>query len=255
MFHLPKGIKTQPRMSLKMSIKLLSLISLSAIFLFTACHTDPIVVQLPSGNNGNSGNNGSSGNDNECENGTISFQYEVLPLLVSSCATSGCHDAASHRDGVIMDSYDNIMEEVNPNKPPSKSELYQVLVRTDDDIMPPPPASPFTQEQIDLIATWIEQGAQNTDCLPACDSDNHSFNADIMPIIQQACIGCHSGSQPSGSVRLESYADIYPYAVNGKLLGTVKAQPGYSAMPPGAPLTDCRIQQIENWINNGAPND
>ncbi|HHJ50988.1 MAG TPA: hypothetical protein ENJ88_08835 [Phaeodactylibacter sp.] len=236
--------------------------ALLGLTLFSACHSEPIVVQLPDdgnngGNNGgnnNGGNNGGS-NANECPEGTISFQYEVLPLLVSSCATSGCHDAASHKEGVIMDSYDNIMEEVKPNKPPSKSKLYQVLVRSGRERMPPPPNPAFTQEQIDLIANWIDQGAPNTDCLPACDPYNYTFNAVIYPTILQSCTGCHSGSQASGSVWLETYDDIYLYAVNGKLLGSIKHEAGYSAMPPGLQLDDCRITQIENWINNGAPND
>ncbi len=231
--------------------------SLLGLSFFSSCHTDPILVSVPGGSGSDPGNgNGSDpGNDTACQDGTISFQYEVLPLLVSSCATSGCHNAASHKDGVILDSYENVMEEVKPNKPPSKSKLYQVLVRSGRERMPPPPADPFTQEQIDLIATWIEQGALNTACSPACDANNHSFQADILPIIQQSCVGCHSGSQASGSVWLETYNDIYPYAINGKLLGTVKHQAGYSAMPPGIQLDDCRIAQIENWINNGAPND
>jgi len=229
-------------------------IALLGLTLFEACHSEPITVQLPDNNNG-SGNNGSGSSANECPEGTISFQYEVLPLLVSSCATSGCHDAASHEDGVIMDSYNNIMEEVKPNKPHTKSKLWQVLVRSGGERMPPPPNSAFTQEQIDLIANWIDQGAPNTDCTPACDPYNYTFSAVIYPIIQQSCTGCHSGSQPSGNIWLENYDDIYLYALNGKLLGTIKHQAGYSAMPPGVQLDDCRINQIESWINNGAPND
>ncbi len=234
------------------SLSLSSMSALLMLFLFTACHSDPIIVEIPGG--GSYPNNG-SGSEEACQDGTVSFQYEVLPLLVSSCATSGCHDAASHRDGVIMDSYAEIMEEVKPGKP-NQSELYQVLVRNDDDIMPPPPAAPFTQEQIDLIVTWIEQGAENTNCLPPCDPSADSFSANVFPTIQQSCIGCHSSSQPSGDVILETYADIYPYAVNGKLLGTIRHEPGYSAMPPGGvSISDCRITQIQNWIDNGAPNN
>ena len=37
------------------------------------------------------------------------FQQDVLPLIVSSCAMSGCHDAASAQEGVVLTSYSTIM--------------------------------------------------------------------------------------------------------------------------------------------------
>ena len=39
---------------------------------------------------------------------TVSFQYEILPLIVSNCATTGCHDALSRKKGLNLTNYSNI---------------------------------------------------------------------------------------------------------------------------------------------------
>ena len=37
-----------------------------------------------------------------CNPDTVYFQNTILPLVVSSCATTGCHDQKSHKDGVVL---------------------------------------------------------------------------------------------------------------------------------------------------------
>lgn len=225
------------------------------IISYSACTTDPLFGDgdISNPDNGADGNNNNENGteDNLCPEGIVSFQNEVLPLLISACAYSGCHDVQSHRDGVILDSYDKARKEVKPGNP-NKSELYEVLVDDEDDIMPPPPNNRLNNEQINLIKKWIEQGAENTDCGVACDPANSFFAADIFPIIESSCLGCHSDQQSFGNVNLKDYAHIKPYAENGQLLGTLRHDPGYSAMPPsGNQLSDCRIAQIQNWIDEG----
>ena len=76
-----------------------------------------------------------------CDPDVIYFDLDVLPLLLSNCAFSGCHDAASHQDGVILESYETVIQtaDVEPFNL-GDSEIYEVLVDTDlDEIMPPPP--------------------------------------------------------------------------------------------------------------------
>lgn len=91
-----------------------------------------------------------------------------------------------------------------------------------------------------------------------CNSTNSDFTS-VKITIQENCLSCHSNSSAStlgGGIKLEDYADIKNYAENGKLLGTIKHESSYSAMPKnGAKLNDCKISQIENWINSGTPNN
>ena len=100
-----------------------------------------------------------------CSSDTAYFQNQILPILVSNCAKSGCHDAASHEDGVIITSYQTLMSTVEgvKNTDWDENKLMKSLVLEDgDDRMPQPPNDPLTQDQIDLISTWINQGAKTT---------------------------------------------------------------------------------------------
>ena len=237
------------------------LLTTSILISFNACKSDPLVIEVP----GVTIPVDSTGNlqivsiveNNPCDNGVISFQNQVLPILVAGCAYDGCHSTASHEDGVIMDNYTKIMKEVKPGDP-NDSELYEVITEdpNDDDFMPPPPADGLTSEQINIIKTWIEQGANNTDCNQPCNSDETSFANNVFPIIQDACYGCHQQGNAQGSINLEDYAHIKTFASNGQLLGTIKHTLGYSAMPPaGNQLTDCQIATVQNWIVEGALNN
>ena len=54
-----------------------------------------------------------------CDATKIYFQQQVLPILVSNCAMSGCHDDATHKEGVVLTSYQKVMAttEVRPGNP------------------------------------------------------------------------------------------------------------------------------------------
>jgi len=40
------------------------------------------------------------------------------------------------------------------------------------------------------------------------------------------------------------------------LMGTIKHEAGYSAMPKnGMQLSDCKITQTQKWIDDGTPNN
>ena len=198
------------------------------------------------------------GNDYPCDPDTAYFQNEVLPLLLSSCATTGCHDRQTAKEGVILVDYASIMEtgEVKPGNP-GDSELYEVLFDTDpEERMPPSPNNPLTTEQKSLIEKWILQGAKNNFCQADCDTTNVTFSANVWPVMETNCMGCHSGGSPSGGVSITNYNQLVTLANDGRLLGTIKQLNGYAAMPPnGSKLSDCYIATIEIWINNGTPND
>jgi len=86
-----------------------------------------------------------------------------------------------------------------------------------------------------------------------CDTTAISFTQDIQPLINDQCLSCHKAGNASGNILLNSYAAIKEQADNGKLLGSVRHESGYSSMPPGGSLSNCSIARLEAWINNGAP--
>ena len=196
-----------------------------------------------------------------CDPEVVYFATDVLPILISNCAFSGCHSAASAQDGVILTDYANVIETADVEAfDLGDSELYEVITEDDaDDIMPPPPNNPLTQAQIQTISAWILQGAQNLTCDPdaeGCDTENVSFAATIQPVLQSNCTGCHGGGSPSAGIDLTGYAGVKTVADDGRLYGSIAWQPGFSPMPQGgAQLSECAIAQFESWIEAGALNN
>ena len=96
-----------------------------------------------------------------CDPDVVYFDRDLLPILKSNCAKSGCHDAITHQEDIILDNFENVMASgiVKPFDLNS-SDLYEVITETDPDKrMPEPPNQKLTAEQITLISKWILQGA------------------------------------------------------------------------------------------------
>lgn len=188
-----------------------------------------------------------------CSPDTVYFQNTVLPLLNSSCAMSGCHDAVTHKEGVNLTTYSTIMSTggVKAGKPGS-SKLYQVIA---DNSMPPKPATAFTQAQKDIISKWITQGALNNVC-NGCDTATFTFSGAVSPMMNTYCKGCHNPASLGGGVDLSTYAGIKASALTGKLLASIQHASGVSAMPKGGNmLSSCQITQVQKWINAGTLNN
>ncbi|MBS1512224.1 MAG: hypothetical protein JST86_15350 [Bacteroidetes bacterium] len=197
-----------------------------------------------------------AGGEQTCSADTVYFQNKVLPLLNSSCAMSGCHDAVTRKEGINLSTYERIMATggIVPGNP-SGSKLYKAIIKTGSERMPPPPAAAFTAAQKDIIYKWILQGAKNNACND-CDTTAFTYNASIVPIINTYCKGCHNPTSLGGGIDLSTYAGVQTIAGNGKLLGSITHASGYIAMPQGGSmLSDCRITQIKKWINAGALNN
>lgn len=190
-----------------------------------------------------------------CSPDTAYFVNEAFPIINSNCAMSGCHDAITHEEGVNLSSWDAIMNSdvVKPGNA-NGSKLIEVLTESGEEAMPPD--GPLSSEQIDVLKLWINQGALNNECLDGnCDTTSVHFGSTIDPLINIYCEGCHSGSSPSGGIKLTTYSNIADFAASGQLLGAVEHSAGYEPMPPGSSLTNCKTDQIRIWIENGYPND
>ncbi len=233
-----------------MKKKSLLAVLVSGIFLLVlivSCkHELPFTVQDPP----------VAGGTQTCSTDTVYFQNKVLPLLNSSCAMSGCHDAITHKDGINLSTYASIVATagVRPGNP-SNSKLYTILSKTGGDQMPPKPAAPFTAAQKDIIYKWIQQGAKNNACND-CDTTLFTYAAAIAPIMNTYCKGCHNPLSLGGGIDVSTYSGTKTIAANGKLTGSITHATGFSAMPQGgSKLSDCRIAQIKKWIAAGSLNN
>ncbi len=188
-----------------------------------------------------------------CDPDTVYFVNDILPLLNSNCATSGCHDAQTAKDGVILTDYASIIHTRDVKAgDPQDSEIYEVITETGDDRMPPEPNAGLSSAQKELIRKWISQGAKNNACEDDCNLTNVGFAADIMPIINTNCTACHSGSTPNGNVRLTNYTEISTLAQSGYLLDVLTASNGAPQMPTSGRISDCNIDKIRVWTEAGA---
>jgi cytochrome c5 len=84
-----------------------------------------------------------------------------------------------------------------------------------------------------------------------CTGKAYTFTADIKPIMDQYCVRCHNTNMKAGyNLQEESY--VKKAATSGDLLGTIKHEHGFPAMPAGGEQLDQSIiNKIECWINNG----
>ena len=207
---------------------------------------------------GGGGGTGGGNTGTTCDPNKIYFQQQILPILISNCAMSGCHDAASHQDGVVLTTYESVMAtaDVRPGRP-DDSDLYEMITETDpDDRMPPPPRTPLSATQILMVRQWIEQGALNLSCQNStCDTTSATFTL-VRAIISNKCQGCHSGTAAAGGIDLSTYNGVKAKVNDGRLWGAINHLPGYSPMPKnGNKLSDCEITQVRKWIEAGSPNN
>ena len=94
---------------------------------------------------------------------TVSFAADVAPLLVDNC--NGCHlDAMQVRGGLRLDTFAQLLQGgdsgaiVSPGKS-SESLLVQKLKGMVGQRMPSGGRPPLSEESIQLISTWIDEGA------------------------------------------------------------------------------------------------
>ncbi|MFN5794603.1 MAG: hypothetical protein ACK455_07385 [Bacteroidota bacterium] len=212
------------------------------VVIFSSCKHEPV---NPNSNPSNSG---------VCNTDTAYFQNDVLPLFVSSCAKSGCHDAITQEKGYNLTNYNSIMSsgEIKAGKPNSGDIMEEINSGS------MPPSSPLSADQKALLSKWISQGAKNNGCTSACDTTNVKYSVQVKTIIDANCKGCHSGSSPQGSIDLSTYELVKAQVTLNKLYESISHTGEVSPMPKSNPqtkLSDCQIRAVKIWIDAGAPNN
>lgn len=87
---------------------------------------------------------------------------------------------------------------------------------------------------------------------PDCNLVSVTYTSYVKNIIDTRCISCHSSNPSLPS--LQTYADVLAVANDGRLLGVLDGSPGFTPMPfQSDPLSDCQVDNIREWVQNGAP--
>ncbi|MGV3617705.1 MAG: c-type cytochrome domain-containing protein [Fimbriimonas sp.] len=89
-----------------------------------------------------------------------------------------------------------------------------------------------------------------------------STYADVKPILEKNCAGCH-GAQPKEGYDVRTYESVMKGGSHGPLVKAgdptgsllvqvMRAQTGHPQMPPSGPLPETDIAKVEAWIKDGA---
>lgn len=89
-----------------------------------------------------------------------------------------------------------------------------------------------------------------------CTGITPTYNNGVKAILDASCAtaGCHSAQNQADGINLSNYTTAKSASLNGKVLQSIKHESGVDAMPQGAAkLSNDKINIVECWIQNGAP--
>jgi len=202
----------------------------------------------------------------------IDFNKQIKPLLEGAC--THCHGAKEDKGEFRMHTLEDIKKgnENGPGLTPGdlkKSSIYTTLLLApeEDTAMPPKKEGALEKSQIDVIKTWIEQGAEWPEGVVLEQTPRIKFEKHIQPILEQNCVSCHNPEKAKGdwiiTTKKEAFStgenapNILPFDLKSALYHvTTLAADDDDLMPPkksGGPLSKEDINFLRLWILQGAP--
>ena len=120
--------------------------------------------------------------------GNVDFGRDVLPVLRQNCV--GCHGPSQQMNGLRLDRRSSVFKNGFRRVVSGSSEnsfLYHRLIGTEYGLQMPP-TGPLRPEQVGLIKTWIDQGAEWPDAL-ANEADLPPFNPEAVAMVDVLRLG------------------------------------------------------------------
>ncbi|HEX9828905.1 MAG TPA: YncE family protein [Bacteroidota bacterium] len=102
--------------------------------------------------------------------GTIVYSQHVQPIFTQKCATSGCHNAETAAEDLVMDSWSSLIQGshhgamVIPFRPEKSHLIFHVNRNTAiAPVAEPqmPPDKPLSGDEVNFLMRWIREGAKN----------------------------------------------------------------------------------------------
>ena len=109
----------------------------------------------------------------------VDYQRQIQPLLARHCYACHGPDRELQENELRLDRREDALESAITPGDPAASTLLERVLEEDLELRMPPPASkkpPLTDEEIDLLGRWIEQGATFT------EHWSHQVPARVMPL-------------------------------------------------------------------------
>jgi WD40 repeat protein len=130
----------------------------------------------------------------------VSYYHDVRPILQANC--QGCHQPAKSKGGYVMTEFkrllaggDNEGAAIVPSRP-EKSAILKMITQQDGEVKMPKGKTPLLENEVAVIRSWIEQGAN--DDTPA-DAIKH-FDADHPPLYSRPPVVASLDFSPDGKL-------------------------------------------------------
>lgn len=202
----------------------------------------------------------------------IDFTKHVKPVLEAACI--GCHNADKDKGDLRLDTKATFLKGgengpvVVPGKP-DKSSLYTLASMSpdEDDVMPPKAVDHLSEDQLNVLKEWIEQGAKWPDGVTLTQVPRPRFVKDVQPIFEFNCVACHrDDAKLEGGFSMTGHETTLKSGDNGPNLIPFDAEGSYlyksmtlsedddNVMPPKAKdrVPQAEIDTIRRWIEQGA---
>lgn len=219
-----------------------------------------------------------------------SVDYAAVKRFVLDKNCIGCHSGAAKKNGIDLSSYGSITEGHDGRKlvelfSPGDSLLMNVLKTEGKRHMPPAGEVQLSEAQIQLVYTWIANGARRSEDEPI-DPRGKQLQDQLAPyfehpenidypavrkfVLASTCVKCHSVQGDSKDIdAIQNSANLTSYQTTLDLSGVVKGKPAESKLfeataikqimpPPKAgypPLDSLRTKLLRLWILNCAIED
>lgn len=222
--------------------------------------------------------------------GTVSFAKDIAPILSAKCV--GCHDDNA-RGGLRLDTFAGLekgggrgplLQPGNPNN----SFLMAKLTTPNAQQRMPRGDEALPAKDIQLIATWIAEGAKfdgadkasdlasldkkpagpapKVEIAKATGNETVSFIKDVAPTIVNICGGCHSDGQKRGGLSMASFEKLMQGGQSGRVVvpGSLEGSRFWRLInadeEPVMPQGQARITRkwhgdVKKWIEEGAKFD
>lgn len=175
------------------------------------------------------------------EMGGVSFMKEVAPLIVSRCVQ--CHGSNNPRSGLRLDQFAGWRKggrggAVLVAGSSVRSQIMARLNAPEGKGRMPANGEPLTDDEKEVIANWINQGAKfdgasedriladlifeeeakNVKIPKPKGGETVSFSRDIAPWFTNLCLNCHNSRRRSGGLSVETFFDIMRGGESGEVV-------------------------------------
>ena len=139
--------------------------------------------------------------------GQVDYGSQIQTVIDANCTNSGCHtDGGGYQNGLDLSSYDNLMSGTSDNGPVvypldhANSLLWQ---KVNSGAMPPGNNPDLSGDEVNLIASWIDEGALET---PAVDVTGLFFSEYAEGSGNHKYLEIYNGT--GGDIDLANYAIV-----------------------------------------------